>query len=121
MGLDEFAEPLIPDFHPEARAEFDAEADRRSEYSFQAFNKFNNSVNHAVDDVIFWPEAFPEWEDAENWQEWEGKPIPRSHKVPGFDYRIVYFVKGHTLAIVAVAATKREPGYWRQRGSDYPA
>ena len=39
----------------------------------------------------------------------------RSKGVNGFPYRVVYFVAGEQLVVVAVAHTKRRPGYWRDR------
>ena len=37
--------------------------------------------------------------------------------VTGFPYRIVYFVEDDLLTVVAVAHSKRRPGYWRDRVS----
>lgn len=33
----------------------------------------------------------------------------------GFPYRVIYFARDDLLMIVAVAHTKRRPGYWRER------
>ena len=37
--------------------------------------------------------------------------------VTGFPYRILYFVEEDLLTVVAVAHSKRRPGYWRDRVS----
>jgi hypothetical protein len=39
----------------------------------------------------------------------------RSKGVSGFPFRVVYFVRDEFLTIVAVAPTKRRPGYWQDR------
>jgi len=46
---------------------------------------------------------------------WDREPIVRSKGVHDFPYRVVFFVQGDKLIIVAVAHTKRRPGYWRDR------
>lgn len=51
------------------------------------------------------------------WLGWEREPVVRSRRVGGFPYRVVYFVTGEKLAIVAMAHAKRRPGYWRDRMS----
>jgi toxin ParE1/3/4 len=43
------------------------------------------------------------------------QPAVRSKGVNGFPYRVVYFVTEELLTIVAVAHSKRRPGYWRER------
>lgn len=45
------------------------------------------------------------------------EPMVRSKGVSDFPYRVVYFVEGDLLKIVAVAHAKRRPGYWRDRVS----
>jgi toxin ParE1/3/4 len=35
--------------------------------------------------------------------------------VPGFPYLLVYEVSADDVAILALAHTRRRPGYWRQR------
>ena len=49
------------------------------------------------------------------WPGWDREPVVRSKGVSGFPYRVVYFVQGDLLTIVAVAHAKRRPGYWRDR------
>lgn len=39
-------------------------------------------------------------------------PITRRQRVP---YRVVYFVRGELLTLLAVVHGKRRPGYWRDR------
>ena len=106
-------------FHPGARVELDEEADRLIAHSLKAFTRFANAVDSSIDDVLFWPEAYPIWPGSELWTEWEAKPLPRSHAVPRHNFRIVYIIRSTEIAIVAVAATKRRPEYWRERGPDF--
>ena len=49
------------------------------------------------------------------WPGWDREPVVRSKGVNDFPYRVVYFVEGDLLTIVAVAHAKRRPGYWRDR------
>ncbi|MDR2703758.1 MAG: hypothetical protein LBB58_05405 [Cellulomonadaceae bacterium] len=112
---------FLAEFHPEARHEFDTELDRRMDFSETAALRYLAAVTRAIQDIIFWPEAYPVWEDALTWPEWVGKPIPRSHAVRGFGYRVVFIVVADKPIVVAVAATKRKTGYWRERGFDYEA
>jgi hypothetical protein len=49
------------------------------------------------------------------WPGWDRDPVVRSKGVSGFPYRVVYFVDGDLLTVVAVAHAKRRPGYWRDR------
>ena len=57
-------------------------------------------------------------EDPEAWATWPGwdrEPVVRSKGVSDFPYRVVYFAADDLLMIVAVAHSKRRPGYWRDR------
>ena len=99
--------------------ELAAEADRLNEYSLMASTRFANAVSQAVTGVGEWPEAFPVWEDALTWPEWAEMPAIRSHRVTGYDFRIFYFAQPTIISILAVASTRRKPGYWRARVSDY--
>ena len=71
--------------------------------------QFEAEVAHAVDDVIWNPDSWPEL---------TGRPrstVVRSRRVARFPYRIVYFVNDDTIVVVAVAHERRHPGYWNPR------
>lgn len=74
-------------------------------------DRLETEVLIAVDQCVDTPDAWPVWPD------WERQPVVRSKGVQGFPYRIVYFVNGDLMTVVAVAHTKRRPGYWRDRVS----
>lgn len=99
------------DFHPEARAEFFADVDWYDEREFVVGARFEIAVRQAIDAAVDSPESWAVWPG------WEREPAVRSNGVGGFPYRVVYFVTGEELAIVAIAHAKRRPGYWRERVS----
>lgn len=97
------------DFHPEARAEFVADIDWYDEREFGVGARFEVAVRGAIDAAVDSPESWSKWTD------WNREPVVRSKGVNDFPYRVVYFVEGDLLRIVAVAHAKRRPGYWRDR------
>lgn len=97
------------DFHPEAQAEFAADVDWYDDREFGVGGRFVEAVRAALDAAIDDPTAWVAWPG------WDREPVLRSKGVTGFPYRVVYFVKGDLLTIVAVAHAKRRPGYWRDR------
>jgi toxin ParE1/3/4 len=100
---------LAFDFHPEARAEFFADVDWYYEREDGIGARFETAVRAAVDAAVDSPESWAKWPD------WDREPIVRSKGVNDFPYRVIYFVEGESLTIVAVAHSKRRPGYWRER------
>lgn len=102
---------LAFDLHPEARAEFFADVDWYDERESGVGARFEVAVREAIDAAVDSPESWAVWPG------WERQPVVRSKGVNGFPYRVVYFVAGQELAIVAVAHAKRRPGYWRDRVS----
>lgn len=99
-------------WHPEAEAEFDADVTWYEDRESGLGDRFEEDVFAAVDESVDTPEAWPHWSD------WGREPLVRSKRVAGFPYRVVYFVEDDLLTIVAVAASKRLPGYWRDRIDD---
>lgn len=67
------------------------------------------AVRAAIDAAVDSPESWAVWPG------WDRPPVVRSKGVSDFPYRVVYFVQGDLLMIVAVAHAKRRPGYWRER------
>lgn len=100
---------LNASWHPEAEAEFDAEVTWYEDRESGLGDRFEADVFTAVDESVDTPEAWPPWPG------WERQPMVRSKGVTGFPYRVVYFVKDDLLTVVAVAHSKRRPGYWRDR------
>ncbi|MDQ2796402.1 MAG: type II toxin-antitoxin system RelE/ParE family toxin [Actinomycetota bacterium] len=97
------------DFHPEARAEFFAGVDWYDEREVGVGALLESGVREAIDAAVESPESWAKWPG------WDRKPVVRSKGVSDFPYRVVYFVEGDLLTVVAVAHTKRRPGYWRDR------
>lgn len=72
-------------------------------------DRFETDVLVAVDAADNSSEAWPKCPD------WAREPIVRSKSVTDFPCRVVHFVEGDLLTIVAVAYSKRRPGYWLDR------
>lgn len=96
-------------WHPEAEAEFDAAIDWYDERELGLGDRFEVHVLGAVDDSAGTPEAWPVWPGLDI------QPVVRSKGVTDFPFRVVYFLDDDLLMIVAVAHSKRRPGYWRER------
>jgi plasmid stabilization system protein ParE len=97
------------DFHPEARAELVADVDWYDEREAGVGVRFEVAVREAIDAAVDSPDSWALWPD------WDREPAVRSKGVTGFPYRVVYFLDGDQLIVVAVAHAKRRPGYWRER------
>jgi toxin ParE1/3/4 len=96
-------------WHPAAEDEFDADIDWYDDREFGLGDRFEIEVLAAVGESADTPQAWPVWPD------WDREPVVRSKGVSSFPYRVVYFVEGDLLMIVAVAHSKRRPGYWKGR------
>ncbi|RHW23970.1 type II toxin-antitoxin system RelE/ParE family toxin [Nocardioides immobilis] len=97
------------DFHPEARAELVADVDWHDDREVGVGLRFEVAVRAAIGAAVDAPESWAVWPG------WDRQPVVRSKGVSDFPYRVVYFVQGDVLMIVAVAHAKRRPGYWRDR------
>jgi hypothetical protein len=97
------------DFHPEARAEFFADVDWYDDREFGVGARFEDAVREAIGAAVDSPESWAKWPG------WDRQPVVHSKGVSDFPYRVVYFVSGEVVTIVAVAHAKRRPGYWRDR------
>jgi plasmid stabilization system protein ParE len=100
--------PVIGE-HPAARAEFLAAVAYYEHQRGGLGAELLNCFEKAIADILESPQAWP--------QELGGDiPLPlRSHRVERFHFRIVYYVRGQQVRIIAYAHTSREPGYWAQR------
>ena len=96
-------------WHPDAASEFDVEIGWYDDREAGLGDRFEVGVLDAVAQCVDSPQAWALWPG------WDRKPVVRSKGVSDFPYRVVYFVGGDLLTIVAVAHAKRRPGYWRTR------
>lgn len=95
--------------HPEASAELAEAAVWIARGSTAKGKRFIDAVEAKVQQLLTWPEWAPVSRHSH-----ESLDV-REAKVLRVDYRIVCFVDGDALSIVAIAHTKRKPGYWRGR------
>ncbi|QBF47042.1 type II toxin-antitoxin system RelE/ParE family toxin [Janibacter limosus] len=95
-------------FHPDARDEFIAEVDWYDDRAGLG-ERFAEAVEIAIEFAAEDPEAWPPLRG------WPREPIVRSKGVTSFPYRVLYLVRDDVLTVVAVAHTKRRPGYWKDR------
>lgn len=96
-------------FHPEARAEPLADVDWYAERDADLGERFAIAVQAAINTALDSPSSWAVWPG------WDREPLVRSKGVDDFPYRVVYLVRDDVLVILAVAHTKRRPGYWRDR------
>ncbi|WP_256838606.1 type II toxin-antitoxin system RelE/ParE family toxin [Ornithinimicrobium faecis] len=97
------------EWHPQAEGEFDADIDWYEAREVGVGDRFEVEVLAAVDESAGSPAAWAIWPG------WDRDPVVRSKGVHNFPYRVVYFVEEGLVTIVAVAHTKRRPGYWQNR------
>ena len=96
-------------YHPDAAAELDAEVVWYEDRLDGLGSRFKDNVDATLDDLLIWPASGAIW---------PGDDITvtvRSHGVHRFPHRVVYMVHGAELIVIAIAADKRKPGYWRNR------
>ena len=100
------------EFHPEAQAELMAAIRWYNDRQRGLGLRFNAMVQRSVDSILDWPKLAPVWPGRDR------IPVVRAaHLSERWPYRIVYFVDGTRLWVVAVAHDKRLPGYWKDRVS----
>jgi len=96
--------PATPEFHPEARAEFDRAADRYEQQRSGLGLSFVAAVQSTVSRCAEAPQ--------------QGAPLGsmlRRMFVPHFPFFVLYSSAGTAILIVAVAHFRRRPGYWSDR------
>lgn len=92
------------EFHPEAAAEFDAALDYYRAARGGLAERFLAAVRASTDVAIASPDA--------------GHALPGSVRrllIRGFPYAVLYAAESERIYILAVAHTRRRPGYWRPR------
>ena len=92
------------EFHPEAEQEF-IEAAAYYERNVRGLGeRFGSEVRHAIERLLEYPEL--------------GSPIDadlRRLLLTRFPYFLIYSFTADLLRVVAVAHSRRRPGYWRTR------
>ncbi len=91
-------------FHPEARAEYDAAFAWYQARSPRAADRFEAEVEHALELVAADSAMFPMYDDEH-----------RFAMVRRFPYSLVDQVPPDGIYVVAVAHSRRRPGYWLRR------
>jgi hypothetical protein len=94
----------VVDLHPEAIAEG---REARLWYrlrSQRAEDRFRLALRHAIASIRDAPERWPA--DAQGL---------RQYRLRGFPYRLIYWTEGDYTLVVAIAHSKRRPGYWKAR------
>jgi toxin ParE1/3/4 len=94
----------IVEFHPEALEEAKAARDWYAEHSLIASKAFLSEMIHSVEKVSEDPEIWPLYEKG-----------TRRYVFPRFPFSLIYRTIKNKIQIVAVAHSKRKPGYWKTR------
>ena len=92
------------DFHPAAVCELEASADWYFERSPRAGQGFANAIEFALEDIEKNPDRFPKIDTRH-----------RSCNVQKYPFQIIFRESKDTIHVVAVAHSKRRPGYWKKR------
>ena len=94
-------------YHPEARAEFLREVEYYADVSHRLAELYDKAVHAAEMQAAATPEAWPKCGLLTR------RVIDRK-----FNFSLVYLHSEHEIYVVAIAPTKRRPGYWRRRVRD---
>lgn len=95
--------------HPDAVRELD-EAIQWYDQGGQARGaRFRADFNHVIDRCLEWPDSAEAIPDTGDERVYRHARVPRSH------YRVVYYVTGDFLIVVAIAHERRMPRYWARR------
>lgn len=94
----------VVDFHPEAIAEGREARNWYRERSRDVEERFRVALRRAIREIREAPERWPANEHG-----------LRSCRVSGFPYRLIYWTGGDYSLVVAIAHSKRRPGYWKAR------
>lgn len=96
-------------WHPDAEAELTAEIDWYERQQAGLGDRFEVEVLDVVAQAAAAPDAWPPL------PAWNEDTLVRSKGASGFPHSVVYFVEDDLLTVLAVAHSKRRPGYWRDR------
>ena len=92
-------------FHPEAQAEYQGALVWYQVRSAQAATRFEAEIEHVLGLIASNPEMFSKYDDTH-----------RFVMLRRFPYSLVYQVLPTYIYMVAVAQSRRSPGYWKRRG-----
>ena len=95
---------MLLEFHPAATKEADAATDWYAERSLVVARAFVSELIRAVDKVM---------EDPERWPLFENDT--RRYVFPQFPFSRIYRTRHDKIQIIAIAHSKRQPGYWKKR------
>lgn len=96
--------PRIIEFHPAALEEAEAARDWYAQRSSVVAGAFIRELLYAVEQVAATPERWPHF-----------TPDTRRYLFPRFPFSLINRLAPENILIVAVAHTKRKPGYWKNR------
>ena len=94
-------------YHPEASAEFLHEVEYYAAISTRLAELYDKAVHAAETQAAATPEAWPKYGRQTR------RVIDRR-----FNFSLVYLHSEDEIYVVAIAPTKRRPGYWRRRVRD---
>src|SRR5262245_59769316 len=94
----------IVDLHPDAIAEGREAHLWYRQRSPAVEDRLRQALRRAIASILASPERWAA--DADGF---------RHCRVRGFPYRLIYWTDGEYSVVVAIAHTKRRPGYWKQR------
>ena len=95
---------MIVRLHPEAAEELTQSVKWYFEQSQSASANFLNEIDRCISKITESPEIFPQY--------FHGC---QRAIIKTFPYSVIFRVKIDTIEIVAIAHSKRRPGYWRRR------
>jgi hypothetical protein len=94
----------VVDLHPEAIAEGRDARNWYRERSRNVEDRFRVALRRAIKEIRDAPQRWPSDDDG-----------LRFCRLAGFPYRLIYWTDGAYSLVLAIAHTKRRPGYWRAR------
>jgi toxin ParE1/3/4 len=92
------------EFHEEAAWESEAALEWYLERSVLAASKFADAISRAMNKIVEAPHRWP-----------AGSHGTRKFILQRFPFAIVYRELPAAIQVVAIAHTRRKPGYWKQR------
>ena len=94
-------------YHPDARVEFLDQVQYYISISERLADRYDTAVSEAEKHAAISPETWPKYKHRTR------RIVDRT-----FKFSLVYVHSENEVYVVAVAPTRRKPGYWRERLSD---
>lgn len=95
--------------HPEAREELRSAANWYDDEQAGLGDDFYDAIDEAIQHMLDWPLSAPVFLG------WKDTPQVHSMRVRVFPYRVLYYVTGTSIVILAYARHRRKPRYWQRR------